>query len=384
MAAAGGGAATNAGIDFQQRFGALIMVMMLTNLPDLGVLGLGWDDYTVQSLHFETDDAIDDLVLITDGPSIFIQAKRSLHLSSEPTSEFSSTLRQFVGQFLRDPSADQRYLIATSNDASRRIRLGLRKLTEAARLNANKLKADPLTKAEVIIQQATASLLDHHFSELSGRPISDIERDRLWRRIHVAGLDVVPGGGLEKIALTALAGCNVRNPQLIWGSLVALGLELATARLSIGRAELERRMARYGLVRQDNPKAAVRNEMRDGRPGIVPLPWDALHPNTAVARPQLMGKLIVALKSNADDGVTVVSGVYGAGGFGKTTLVKQLCALPEIRSLYNALLWITLGEDVQRGRASRPDQRPHRAAHRQPARASRSSASGFPAQPCYW
>ena len=55
---------------------------------------------------------------------------------------------------------------------------------------------------------------------------------------------------------------------------------------------------------------------------------------------------MAALKSNPDDEVTVVSGVYGAGGFGKTTLVKQLCALPETKSLYDALLWTTLGEDV--------------------------------------
>ena len=336
----------NAGIDFQQRLGALIMVMMLTDQPDLGALGLGWDNCTVQSLNFETGDAIDDLVLVTDGPVIFIQAKRSLNLSSAIASEFSSTLRQFVGQYLRTPNADQRYLIATSLNASNRIRVDLRKLTEAARLNVSGLEVNPLTKAEAAIKLVATSLIDQHFTDLSGRSITDGERSRLWRQIHVAALDVASGGGLETLALTALEGQQVRDPRLVWGSLVALGLELATYRLSIDRAALERRMARYGPTREISREAPAPDKKATGRDSAATLPWDSPHPSAAVPRPKLMQELTAALKSDVANGVTILAGVYGAGGFGKTTLVQQLCALPETRLLYDALLWTALGEDV--------------------------------------
>ena len=65
-------------------------------------------------VRFETEDAIDDLVIATDGPSLYVQAKRSLTLSTKVDSEFSKTLRQFCEQYLRDPEGDERFVLATT------------------------------------------------------------------------------------------------------------------------------------------------------------------------------------------------------------------------------------------------------------------------------
>ena len=59
---AGGGAATNSGIDFQHRLGALAMLSVLTQI-DLVLDGLVASGIT--ELRFETHDDIDDLVIAT-------------------------------------------------------------------------------------------------------------------------------------------------------------------------------------------------------------------------------------------------------------------------------------------------------------------------------
>jgi hypothetical protein len=98
-------------------------------------LWLDAQDEVVTEVRFETRDAIDDLVILTDGPRLLVQAKRSLDFSTRGSSEFASVLRRFVAQFADAPEVEEVYVLATSPSASSRIRVDLRKLTEAARLN---------------------------------------------------------------------------------------------------------------------------------------------------------------------------------------------------------------------------------------------------------
>jgi hypothetical protein len=112
----GGGAATNSGIDFQQRIAALVLAHILADVKDYTTLQLG-EGLDVREVRFETNDNIDDLVLVTTSGRTLIQAKRSLSLSDNNESEYSSVLKQFVAQYVDDNASTDTYVLATSSRA---------------------------------------------------------------------------------------------------------------------------------------------------------------------------------------------------------------------------------------------------------------------------
>ena len=69
-------------------------------------------------------------------------------------------------------------------------------------------------------------------------------------------------------------------------------------------------------------------------------------PSDFVARPAEFAKLKAALLDPATkDAVGITAALKGAGGYGKTTLARALCADPEIQDTYHdGVLWVTLGE----------------------------------------
>ncbi|MFF3545225.1 hypothetical protein ACFYXD_25640 [Streptomyces platensis] len=239
-----GGAATNSGIDFQQRIAALVMSQILCDVGDFSSLRLG-AGVVVDELRFETNDEIDDLVLVGPALRVFVQAKHALSVSASADSEFSSVLRQFVHQYLGDSAPGDVYLLATSPVASSRVTRELRKLTEAARLNETNHQRNPLTKVEKEVLEKTDGLIDHHYRARTGRDITAADRAAIFRRIRVALLDIEAGGALESAMLMLLASRCTVSPHLVWGDLVSMGVSLAKDRVSIDRAGLSARMGRY-------------------------------------------------------------------------------------------------------------------------------------------
>ena len=66
-----------------------------------------------------------------------------------------------------------------------------------------------------------------------------------------------------------------------------------------------------------------------------------------VARPALMGQLIEAVIRPGADAVGMTTGLWGAGGFGKTTLARLLVHREEIREQFSdGVVWVTIGEDA--------------------------------------
>ncbi|MFS8102178.1 hypothetical protein LFM09_34150 [Lentzea alba] len=198
----GGGAATNSGMDFQHRFGALAMLSVLTGV-DLVVDGLAGADIT--ELRFETDEGIDDLVIESARRSCLVQAKRSLSLSSAIGSEYSSVIRQFVRQHLKRPDADDRYVFATSYAASKAIRQDLRKLTESVRLNPGAHNGNPISASERRVLETTRELIRHHYEDLRGESPDEEIIGRVLGRVVVVVLDVETGGAHERVAVVAIA-----------------------------------------------------------------------------------------------------------------------------------------------------------------------------------
>ena len=64
-----------------------------------------------------------------------------------------------------------------------------------------------------------------------------------------------------------------------------------------------------------------------------------------VARPEEFAALKTALLDARGEPVAITSALKGAGGYGKTTLAKALCADGDIQDAYHdGVLWVTLGE----------------------------------------
>ncbi|MGV9913024.1 hypothetical protein [Streptomyces tendae] len=241
MTGSGGGSATNSGIDFQQRVAALVMAHILCNQESVRALEL---NSRIHEIAFETGDAIDDLTISGHEFQFFVQAKRTISLSELEDSEYSSVISQFVSQYVSRTKTQQRYILATSPSSSSRITKDLRKITTAARLNENWTK-NPLTKNESDALEKTKKLIRHHYKEQATKEMGDNDLLQVMKRIHVAVLDIEEGGALEQAMFFLLAGHSKVPPQLLWGGLVALGLNLARDRLSIDEKALRERMGKY-------------------------------------------------------------------------------------------------------------------------------------------
>ncbi|WNN53249.1 ATP-binding protein [Hafnia alvei] len=133
----GGGAATSAGIVFEQQLGALFAVQILSGSRVDARLGLG--DASPIWLRFETEAPVDDILIATSNDGfIAIQAKTTVPLSANPNGPFSKTIEQFVRHWFEckkgdgtsawnrplDPTKD-RLVLAVSPEASASIRIDL-------------------------------------------------------------------------------------------------------------------------------------------------------------------------------------------------------------------------------------------------------------------
>ncbi|MEU3650044.1 hypothetical protein AB0E59_42230 [Lentzea sp. NPDC034063] len=237
-----GGAATNSGIDFQHRVGALAMLSVLAGV-DLVFDDLAGAD--IAELCFETNDGIDDLVIKTGRRSYLVQAKRSLSMSSGSSSEYSSVIQQFVRQYLEHPDVDDRYVLATSYAASKPIRQDLRKLTESVRLNPAAYGGNPMSASERTVLDTTRALIKHHYQELSGESAGDEVVNRLLGRVVVTVVDVEAGGAHERAAIAVVASRSGLAPVIVWQSLVTTCLSFAKNRQSVTVERLVEMMGRY-------------------------------------------------------------------------------------------------------------------------------------------
>ena len=236
-----GGAATHAGIDYQERIAALIMLQALAQTEDYDALQLD-ANVTMQALRFEAEHAIDDLVLETSRGRVFVQAKRSLQLSAADNSDFSSVVGQFVRQQIENEAAGDIYLLAVSPRSSQRITQELKHITDARRLNEGDGASNPSTKSERDTLAKTRALAQAHFLKAAAAPMPAEFFDRLLRKIRVARIDIEAGSSLEAAALLVVSCCSNLPPVTVWSTLIAFAISLAKERLSVDRAGLTARM----------------------------------------------------------------------------------------------------------------------------------------------
>ncbi|MEP1521287.1 hypothetical protein [Ascidiaceihabitans sp.] len=106
----GGGAATSAGIFFQQKLGSLIGTWLLSGQSFDRAFNLG--DARPSWMRFETEAPVDDILVATDaGGYVAFQAKTTVSLSTDQGSPFGKTVSQFVKHWLacRDGDGKQQW-----------------------------------------------------------------------------------------------------------------------------------------------------------------------------------------------------------------------------------------------------------------------------------
>ena len=84
------------------------------------------------------------------------------------------------------------------------------------------------------------------------------------------------------------------------------------------------------------------------RPSNVPLPPELEVPQWVVGRPAELGAIVKALAHDNAGTVGITTGLYGAGGFGKTTLARMVCADSRVRRRFEGRMYVvTVGRDVR-------------------------------------
>ncbi len=84
------------------------------------------------------------------------------------------------------------------------------------------------------------------------------------------------------------------------------------------------------------------------RQANVPLPPELEVPTWVVDRPTELAAVVKALVDGQAGTVGITTGLYGAGGFGKTTLAQMVCADRRVRRRFGGRVYlVTVGRDVR-------------------------------------
>ncbi|MCG5248095.1 NACHT domain-containing protein [Methylorubrum extorquens] len=177
------GRGTAGGVVFQSEVGALAAALLLAERPlsRLGFSLLG----TPRSIKFETPSAVDDLLIETDLGEIYVQAKRTISVSSAAESELASVVDQFVRQFRAgvaessvrrafSPLRD-RLVLAVGSETTAPAREHLRTVLDRFRTGA----ATGLSKQLQNAIDAFTALVDAAWLAQTGTTITAGDRDSL-------------------------------------------------------------------------------------------------------------------------------------------------------------------------------------------------------------
>lgn len=177
----GGGAATSAGIRFQQQLGALFSSWILAGdrFDDSFRLGEAMPEW----IRFETEAPVDDLLLKTNvGGYVAVQAKTTASLSEDLSSPLGKTIVQFVRHWFAaqhgDGSMDwnrpldharDRLVLAVGPQASAQIKVDLR----AALRLVSQPGGGALNKAQQHAFQVFTSLVERAWTSITKNPVDN-------------------------------------------------------------------------------------------------------------------------------------------------------------------------------------------------------------------
>ncbi len=259
-----GGAAGQAGADFQNRVGAWLAVRIL------GEQGAQapWElpaNVTLEFLRAESENPVDDLMVGTSaGGHVFIQAKHSLRLGAKDKG-LTSAIDQFVRQFLvwhetdesatagieRRELAQHRLVLATGPTSPSSIRHDLPGALDRVRGNVPGgavdvvMNADERRAYEVVRNHIETAWVRHR-----GERPTDDEVHQLMKLIRVHILDVDRAGPDELAAKDLLRGAVLRDPaqaNAAWNTLITECASFARTRTGGNRRALQQALLEVGV-----------------------------------------------------------------------------------------------------------------------------------------
>lgn len=212
----GGGAATSAGIRFQQQLGALISTWLLAGDRFDQSFRLG--AATPEWIRFETEAPVDDLLVKTsDGGFVAIQAKTTASLSDDAGSPLGKTIAQFVRHWHVSNQGDgsmewnrplnpthDRLVLAVSPQASAQIRYDL----PAALRLASQSGGGALNNAQKRAYEVFAFHVERAWGSITRAPFDSALLANLSKLITVFEFDGARGSALAGGSLVKTFGLD--------------------------------------------------------------------------------------------------------------------------------------------------------------------------------
>ena len=252
-----GGAAVHAGVDYQQRVSAILLVCLHAKY-DVSQLFGHTSPITPEVISYETSASIDDInVLSKERPEIYIQAKRSLSLSSSDTSEFKSVIDQFVRQHIANKQGTHIYALITSSAASRRITQDLKKILVSIQMNDSSFLNNPLSKQEKDVLKRYKTTVNVCYRTHMGEDVSDDDFIAISKKVSVLTWDVEHGMSFEKIAMVLLHANGFKMPELVWKYLIAQSVYYASQRMTVNYSGIEGILNRYKMQEVEPAQAEI-------------------------------------------------------------------------------------------------------------------------------
>jgi hypothetical protein len=290
------------------------------------------------SFACQSDAPVDDVnAVTTDGGIVFVQAKRTVILSSVATSAFAGTLDQFVRQYQACAGADPKYtwshpldpardrlVLATRSASSSKIIEVLPRLLRGLRDRSDigTLRRVATSQIEQAVAVATETNLKRSWRAAYGKNPTAHQLDALLRLIWVQELDLESGKRdrkfvLEQFRMNLLEDPTQASPA--FSELFKLAARLRAERSGADRATLPRLLADVGIRLTALP---------DFRADVAALrKWTAARLELAPSFTQLLeddAKLAIeravwpGLRDAADKGSLLLVGEPGAGKSGLT------------------------------------------------------------------
>lgn len=237
--------ATNAGIDFQQRVSAYMMMLMEFDMDISLALHLNRNDKIV-GLNFEACESIDDLVITLDSEKkIYFQMKRTISLSDSETSEFYGVCEQFVKQHLKHNKNDIAYILATRSESSKAITVKLKRILDGIRLANNLQVIEDLNKEEKNIFDKVCDNIKKIYRDLKKEDITEECLLNILLRTFVEIFNIENGEEYEKSIKLILFNLISVDVELFWRTLISKAVEYGANRRYLSKQALKDQCKAY-------------------------------------------------------------------------------------------------------------------------------------------
>lgn len=249
--ATGGGAATNAGIDYQGSVAAWYMSKLLAESGTTLPYGLSSDDKFTQ-IDFETDEPTDDINIKTYlGHNIYVQAKRSLSLGPSDDSVLAKSLSQFVKQHLKATSDNgyeagkDWYVLAYSGTSPQTL--------DQAAEALNKLRGGTPADRLPVSEKNALDVVEGHIKRLlaneSGVSPSEANVHEILKCLYFHKLDVLDNARDALVAQDILRNilANTSQAALAWGTLRSDAVSFGRQRGSVKQDDLVAQLSNKGV-----------------------------------------------------------------------------------------------------------------------------------------